>query len=338
MHFVDEATIRVKAGAGGNGVVAFRREKFVPKGGPSGGDGGDGASVVLVVDEGLSTLLDFRYRHEFAAPAGEKGANKDRYGRAGEDVLLRVPPGTQVFDEATGALIGDLRAHGERLVVAKGGKGGRGNIHFATSTDRAPRKAEPGIPGEERTVRLELKLLADVGLLGFPNVGKSSLIARISAARPKIADYPFTTLVPNLGTVALSDERSFVVADIPGLIEGAHAGAGLGDRFLRHLDRTRLLVHLLDPSASEPGRTPLRDYDAMNKELALYDPDLAARPQLVVLNKIDLPDVRKRAKQIGVAFKRRGIAVAAISAATGEGTAELLESIWRALPPRSAST
>src|SRR6478672_6162137 len=273
MHFVDEATIRVKAGAGGNGAIAFRREKGVP----AGGDGGDGASVVLVVDEGLSTLLDFRYRHEFAAPAGENGANKDRYGRGGEDVVLRVPPGTQIFDDATGALVGDLRKHGERLVVAQGGKGGRGNIHFATSTDRAPRKAEPGTPGEERSVRLELKLLADVGLLGFPNVGKSSLIARISAARPKIADYPFTTLVPNLGTVGLSGERSFVVADIPGLIEGAHAGAGLGDRFLRHLDRTRLLVHLLDASAA--GRTPLRDYEAMNKELALYDPELAARPQ-----------------------------------------------------------
>jgi len=334
MHFVDEATIRVKAGAGGNGAIAFRREKFVPKGGPSGGDGGDGASVVLVVDEGLSTLLDFRYRHEFDAPSGDKGANKDKYGRGGEDVILRVPPGTQVFDDATGALIGDLRAHGERLVVAQGGKGGRGNIHFATSTDRAPRKAEPGTPGEERTIRLELKLLADVGLLGFPNVGKSSLIARISAARPKIADYPFTTLVPNLGTVGLSGERSFVVADIPGLIEGAHAGAGLGDRFLRHLDRTRLLVHLLDATAAAEGRKPLRDYEAMNRELALYDPELAARPQLVVLNKIDVPEVRKRAKSIAAPFARRGITLHAISAATGEGTAELLESIWRALPPR----
>src|SRR6478672_5114609 len=332
MHFVDEATIRVKAGAGGNGAIAFRREKGVP----AGGDGGDGASVVLVVDEGLSTLLDFRYRHEFAAPPGDAGANKDRYGRAGEDVVLRVPPGTQVFDDASGALIGDLRAHGERMVVAQGGKGGRGNIHFATSTDRAPRKAEPGTPGEERTVRLELKLLADVGLLGFPNVGKSSLIARISAARPKIADYPFTTLVPNLGTVSLSGERSFVVADIPGLIEGAHAGAGLGDRFLRHLDRTRLLVHLLDPSAAADGRSPLADYEAMNRELALYDPELAARPQIVVLNKIDLPDVREQLKQIARPFARRGVAIAGISAATGEGTGELLESIWRALHPRPA--
>jgi GTPase len=348
MHFVDEVTIRARAGDGGKGAVAFRREKFVPKGGPSGGDGGDGGSVVLVVDEGLSTLLDFRYKSEFAAPAGESGANKDRYGHAGADVILRVPPGTQVFDAVTGALIGDLRAHGERFVAAQGGKGGRGNMHFATSTDRAPRRSEPGTPAEERTIRLELKLLADVGLLGFPNVGKSSLIARISAARPKIADYPFTTLVPNLGTVGLSDERSFVVADIPGLIEGAHAGAGLGDRFLRHLERTRLLVHLIDATAQgdTPGttgsdadgaaRSPLRDFDTMNRELALYDPALAARPQIVVLNKLDLPEVRSRAKQIARSFARRGVVLHAISAATGEGTDALLEAIWRALPPRGS--
>ena len=343
MHFVDEVTIRLRAGDGGKGAVAFRREKFVPKGGPSGGDGGDGGSVVLVVDEGLSTLLDFRYKSEFAAPAGESGANKDRYGHAGADVILRVPPGTQVFDATTGALIGDLRTHGERFVAAQGGKGGRGNMHFASSTDRAPRRSEPGTPAEERTIRLELKLLADVGLLGFPNVGKSSLIARISAARPKIADYPFTTLVPNLGTVGLSDERSFVVADIPGLIEGAHAGAGLGDRFLRHLERTRLLVHLLDAAADggpEGGsaRTPLRDFDTMNRELALYDKDLAARPQIVVLNKIDLPEVRQRAKQLARTFAKRGVVLHAISAATGEGTPELLEAIWKALRARGPAS
>ncbi len=336
MHFVDEVTIRVRAGSGGNGAIAFRREKFVPKGGPSGGDGGDGASIVLVVDGGLSTLLDFRYKSEFQAPPGQSGANKDKYGRGGEDVVLRVPPGTQVFDESTGALIGDLRAHGERFVVAQGGRGGRGNIHFATSTDRAPRRSEPGTPGEERSIRLELKLLADVGLLGLPNVGKSSLIARISAARPKIADYPFTTLVPNLGVVQLSGDRSLVVADIPGLITGAHAGAGLGDRFLRHLERTRLLVHLLDATQTE--QTPLRAFEATNRELALYDPELAARPQLVVLNKIDLPDVRKRARQLAQPFARRGITLHAISAATGEGTAELLEAIWRALPKRELPT
>ena len=332
MNFIDEVVIHVRAGDGGKGAIAFRREKFVPKGGPSGGDGGDGASVVLVVDGGLSTLLDFRYKKEFLAPAGQAGANKDRYGRAGEDIVLRVPPGTQVLDDGTDELIGDLRADGARLVVAQGGKGGRGNIHFATSTDQAPRRAEPGTPGEERTIRLELKLLADVGLLGFPNVGKSSLIARISAARPKIADYPFTTLVPNLGSVSLPGERGFVVADIPGLIPGAHAGAGLGDRFLRHLERTRVLVHLLDATVEEEGRTPLRDFETLNRELGLYDAGLAARPQLVVLNKIDLPDVRRRLPQIARPFTRRGVELHAISAATGEGIGPLLEAIWRLLP------
>jgi len=336
--FIDEVTILVRGGAGGNGAIAFRREKFVPKGGPSGGDGGDGGSVVLLVDGGLSTLLDFRYKSEFAAPAGEAGANKDRYGRGGEDIVLRVPPGTQVFDAATNELVADLQSHGERWVAAQGGKGGRGNMHFATPTDQAPRRAQPGTPGQERTIRLELKLLADVGLLGFPNVGKSSLIARISAARPKIADYPFTTLVPNLGTVSLSGERGFVVADIPGLIEGAHAGAGLGDRFLRHLERTRLLVHLLDPAAEAPDRSPLKDYETMNRELALYDAELAARPQIVVLNKIDLPDVRRAAKRIAGTFARRNVEVHAISAATGEGVGPLLEAIWRTLPKRHDPT
>jgi GTP-binding protein len=331
MNFVDEVVIHVRGGDGGNGAVAFRREKFVPKGGPSGGDGGEGASVVLVVDGGLTTLLDFRYKSEFLAPAGQAGANKDRYGRGGEDIVLRVPPGTQVLDDASGELIGDLRVDGERLVVAQGGKGGRGNIHFATSTDRAPRRSEPGIPGEERTIRLELKLLADVGLLGFPNVGKSSLIARISAARPKIADYPFTTLIPNLGMVRLSGEREFVAADIPGLIPGAHAGAGLGDRFLRHLERTRVLVHLLDATDQGEGRTPLRDYETLNRELALYDPELGARPQIVVLNKIDLPEVRRRRAQIARPFARRNVELHAISAATGEGVAPLLEAVWRLL-------
>jgi GTP-binding protein len=333
VNFVDQASIHVKAGDGGRGVVAFRREKFVPKGGPSGGDGGGGGSVVLEVDEGLSTLLDFRYRKEYAAPAGEAGSNKDKYGRGGADLVLRVPPGTQVHDEATGAQIADLHAHGERFVVAKGGKGGRGNIHFATSTDRAPRRAEPGEPGEERVVRLDLKLLADVGLLGFPNVGKSSLIARISAARPKIADYPFTTLVPNLGMVRMSGDRSFVVADIPGLIEGAHEGAGLGDRFLRHVERTRVLVHLVDATAGEgtPSRAPLRDFDAINRELALFDPALAERPQLVVLNKADLPDVAGQARKLAAAFSRRKIRLHVVSAATGDGVPALLEEVWRTL-------
>jgi GTP-binding protein len=336
MQFVDQALIHVKAGDGGKGVVAFRREKFVPKGGPSGGDGGEGGSVVLVVDEGLSTLLDFRYRREYKAASGENGSNKDKYGRGGEDLVLRVPPGTEVHDEATGERVADLHAHGERFVLAKGGKGGRGNIHFATATDRAPRRAEPGLPGEERDVRLDLKLLADVGLLGFPNVGKSSLIARISAARPKIADYPFTTLVPNLGMVRLSGDRSFVVADIPGLIEGAHAGAGLGDRFLRHVERTRVLVHLLDASAGEAtsatlDRSPLADFDAINRELALFDPELAERPQIVVLNKTDLPDVEAGRKRLAASFARRKVRLHAISAATGAGVPELLEEVWKVL-------
>jgi GTPase len=330
MQFVDQALIRVRAGDGGKGIVAFRREKFVPKGGPSGGDGGDGGSVVLVVDEGLSTLLDFRYRKEYQAERGENGSNKDKYGRGGKDLILRVPPGTEVNDEATGERIADLHAHGERFVLAKGGRGGRGNIHFASSTDRAPRRAEPGLPGEERAIRLDLKLLADVGLLGFPNTGKSSLIARISAARPKIADYPFTTLVPNLGMVRLSGDRSFVVADIPGLIEGAHEGAGLGDRFLRHVERTRVLVHLLDATAG-PDRAPLRDFDAINRELAAFDPELAERPQIVVLNKLDLPDVEALRKRLTSTFARRKIKMHAISAATGAGVPALLEEVWKVL-------
>lgn len=339
MQFVDQVHIHVRGGGGGKGAVAFRREKFVPKGGPAGGDGGDGGSVILTVDSGLSTLLDFRYKHEYFAPSGEPGANKDRYGHAGANLVLKVPPGTQVFDEEGGALIADLRVEGETFVAAPGGRGGRGNIHFATPTDRAPRKSEPGLPGQERRLRLDLKLLADVGLLGFPNVGKSSLIARISAARPKIADYPFTTLIPNLGMVRLSGERSFVVADVPGLIEGAHQGAGLGDRFLRHLERTRVLVHLLEVSAT-PGRTPLRDFLALNRELALYDPELAARPQIVVLNKLDLPEVASRRARLARPFKTRGIPLLAISAATGEGIGPLLEAVWKQLKliaPRDSS-
>jgi GTP-binding protein len=339
MQFVDQARIHVRAGDGGKGAIAFRREKYVPKGGPSGGDGGDGGSIVLVVDPGLSTLLDFRYRKEYRAPSGEPGANKDMYGHAGEDLVLRVPPGTQVYDDGTSELIADLRADGEKFVVARGGRGGRGNIHFATSTDRAPRRAEPGTPGEERDVRLDLKLLADVGLLGFPNAGKSSLIARISAARPKIADYPFTTLVPNLGMVRLTGDRSFVVADIPGLIAGAHQGAGLGDRFLRHVERTRVLVHLLDGGAAAPGtgRSPLRDFEVINRELAAFDPALAGRPQVVVVNKIDLPDVRRALRRLEAPFTRREIRVFPISGATGEGVEPLLEEVWRVLKVERAS-
>jgi GTP-binding protein len=335
--FVDQARISVRGGDGGNGAVAFRREKFVPKGGPAGGDGGDGGSVILLADEGLSTLLDFRYRHEYQAPAGERGGNKDKYGHGGDDLILRVPGGTEVYDDASGKLLADMRAQGERFVVAAGGKGGRGNIHFTTSTDRAPRRAEPGQPGEERVIRLELKLLADVGLVGFPNVGKSSLIARISAARPKIADYPFTTLIPHLGMVRLSDDRSFVVADVPGLIKGAHEGAGLGHRFLRHLERTRVLVHLLELN-SVPGRTPLRDYQTLRRELGLYDPALAGRSEVVVLNKMDLPATRKKLPALQRLFARRGLRLLGVSAATGEGLAGLLAAMWTALEQARSAT
>ncbi len=332
--FIDQARISVRGGDGGDGAAAFRREKFVPKGGPSGGDGGDGGSVVLMVDEGLSTLLDFRFRHEYHAPAGEHGANKDRYGRRGQDIVLRVPAGTMVYDDATSALLADLRVHAETFVAARGGRGGRGNIHFATPIDRAPRRCERGRPGQERVVRLELKLLADIGLVGFPNVGKSSFIARVSSARPKIADYPFTTLIPNLGVVQLSGERTMVLADVPGLIQGAHTGAGLGHQFLRHLERTRVLVHILELSEI-PGRTPLRDYLALRRELALHDPALAARTEIVVLNKIDLPTARKRFAALGRLFARRGVHLLAISAATGEGVREVLDAAWRALEEAS---
>jgi len=334
--FIDQARVSVRGGDGGDGAVAFRREKFVPKGGPAGGDGGDGGSVILLADEGLSTLLDFRYRHEYQAPAGERGGSKDKYGRGGQDMVLRVPTGTEVYDDASGALLADLRAEAQRFVVAAGGKGGRGNMHFATSTDRAPRRAEPGQPGEERVIRLELKLLADVGLVGFPNVGKSSLIARISAARPKVADYPFTTLIPHLGMVRLSDDRSFVVADVPGLIEGAHEGAGLGHRFLRHLERTRVLVHLLELNAIE-GRTPLRDYETLRRELALYDSALAGRIEVVVLNKLDLPATRKKLPAMERLFARRGLRLLGVSAATGEGIPGLLEALWSALEKAKAT-
>ncbi len=322
MRFVDEVTVEVRGGDGGNGSVAFRREKFIPLGGPAGGDGGKGGDVVFVADERLSTLLDLRYRRKVVAENGENGRGKDQYGAAGPDHVIRVPVGTQVFDAATGELFADLDTLGKTHIVARGGKGGRGNIHFATPQDRAPRRAEPGEPGEARMLRLELKLLADVGLLGFPNVGKSTLVSRISRARPKIADYPFTTLVPNLG-VAMIDERSFVVADIPGIIEGAAEGAGLGHRFLKHVERTRVLLHILtlDP---DPSRKPLRDFDVLMKELERFEPELAARPMIVAVSKIDLPDVKKRLPSIRRGMKQRGIdTVLAFSAATGEGIDEL---------------
>lgn len=287
--FLDQVTIDVKAGKGGDGMVAFRREKYVPDGGPAGGDGGKGGSVVLVVDEGLRTLMDFRFNRHFRAQPGENGLSKGMHGRGSEDTFVKVPPGTTVRDAETGALLGDLINNGDTLVVAKGGRGGRGNTRFASPRNPAPELAENGEPGQERKIELELKVLADVGLVGFPSVGKSTLLSIISSARPKIGAYHFTTLVPNLGMVTTSDQRSFVVADLPGLIEGASQGVGLGTQFLRHIERTRVILHVIDMSGME-GRDPYEDYLAINKELGEHNLRLLERPQIIVANKMDMPD------------------------------------------------
>jgi GTP-binding protein len=291
MKLVDEAEITVTAGNGGNGCVGFRREKFIPLGGPDGGDGGDGGNVWLEASENLNTLVDFRHQRQFRAQRGENGMGQQRYGKGGEDVTIVVPVGTEVINVGTDELIGDLTRHGDRLLVAKGGKGGLGNMHFKSSTNRAPRQALPGLPGEERVLRLELKLLADVGLLGFPNAGKSTFIRAVSAATPKVADYPFTTLYPNLGVVSVEPGRSFVIADIPGLIEGAADGAGLGAQFLRHLQRTRLLLHLVDIAPMEggvDGVSAVEQVRAIERELEKHDPELLHKPRWLVLNKADL--------------------------------------------------
>jgi GTP-binding protein len=328
--FVDEVEIQVRAGDGGRGCISFRREKFVPRGGPNGGDGGRGGSVILEADEGLGTLLDFRYRRHYAAPRGGHGEGSDRHGANGGDLVLRVPIGTTVRERDTGLLLGDLTAHGERLDVARGGRGGRGNARFATSTHRAPRHAEPGEAGEERALRLELRLLADVGVVGFPNAGKSTLVARLSAARPKIANYPFTTLIPTLGLVRLDEERSFVIADVPGLIPGAAEGKGLGLRFLRHLERTRLLVHLLDLDP-DTGRDPVEDWRTIQAELEAYSPELAVRPQLVAANKVDLPGTAPRLAKVVTLARRRRLPVIPLAARTGQGLDELRRAIGTAL-------
>src|SRR5262249_46572911 len=312
MKFVDEVRIRVEAGDGGRGCASFRREKYVPRGGPNGGDGGDGGNVVLRVDPGLSTLLDLSYPQTLRAKRGEHGRGKGQAGAAGDGLVLRVPPGTVVHDDESGAVLADLRAPGERTVVARGGRGGRGNMHFATSTNRAPRRADPGTPGERRTLRLELRVLADAGLLGFPNVGKSTLIRAVSAARPRVADYPFTTLVPHLGVVRVDEEASFVLADVPGLIPGAHEGHGLGTRFLRHLARTAVLVHLLDASGLT-GRDPLDDYDVLCRELALASPELGAKPQIVVVGRKDLQETRDRLPDVRARFAARGLEILTVS-------------------------
>jgi len=335
--FIDRAKIHVQGGNGGNGVTAFRREKFVPRGGPSGGDGGRGGDVIVLADDSLNTLLHLRYNPHHTAQRGLHGEGSNRSGREGEDLVIRVPVGTQIFDAATGDLLHDLNHDGDRWLAARGGRGGFGNAHFTTSTNRAPRYHQSGSPGEELDLQLELKLLADVGLVGFPNAGKSTFISTVSAARPKIADYPFTTLEPHLGVVDLGDFRTFVIADIPGLIEGAHTGAGLGDRFLRHIERTKLLLHLVDVS-SFSGRDAVSDYETVNRELASYNEELATRPQFVVATKIDSLDEPERLESL----KQKAIAdqkpFFAISSATGDGVRELVNAMAAKLEELSAET
>jgi GTPase len=328
MQFIDEAEVFVKAGDGGAGAVAFRREKFVPRGGPSGGDGGNGGDIVLETDERLTTLLDFRFKREYRARNGEPGRGRDQNGHAAPEMVLKVPPGTLVRDAQTAEVLADLRENGRRWVLAKGGRGGLGNMNFATPTLQAPRFAQPGTEGEEKRVRLELRLLADVGLVGFPNAGKSTLVSRLSRARPKIADYPFTTLQPHLGVVQYKDGRSFVLSDLPGLIEGAHRGAGLGHRFLKHMARCRAIIHLVDAAQD---RDLAADFDAINRELELFDPALGRKPQVVAANKIDIPEARKRAEGLRRKLKRRRIGVHLVSGASGEGLDALLDATVRAL-------
>jgi len=336
MKFIDEAAIEVTAGNGGNGVASFRREKFIPRGGPDGGDGGRGGSIRAVADRNINTLVDYRYQRKFVAKNGERGRGSDQYGAAAEDIVLRVPVGTQVHDEDTGELLADLTGHEQEAMLARGGDGGLGNIHFKSSTNRAPRQCTPGKEGEHRRLRFELKVLADVGLLGLPNAGKSTFIAAVSNARPKIADYPFTTLHPNLGVVRVGVGKSFVVADIPGLIEGAAEGAGLGHQFLRHLQRTRLLLHLVDLTPFDPDADPVRDARAIVRELRKYDPGLAEKPRWLVLNKIDMIPAEEREARVADFVKRyRGRGrhavpverVFAISALTREGCEPLCRAV-----------
>lgn len=325
--FVDEARIHVAAGGGGNGCVAFRREKYVPRGGPSGGDGGNGGSVYLESTAHLNTLLKFRFNKEFRARRAGHGEGSNRHGKNSEDLVIQIPVGTVVYDDATGDKLVDFDAEGMRFLVAKGGRGGRGNARFATSTNQAPRRADPGNPGEERDLRLELKLLADVGLVGFPNVGKSTLISRLSAARPRIADYPFTTLEPSLGVVAVNEEDSFVMADIPGLIAGAHEGRGLGDRFLKHVERTRLLLHLIDV-AEISGRDPVEDYHVIIGELESFSPVVAGKPMIMVASRVDAAGDSNRLFALREFCRGQECPLYEISSVTGEGLEELKRAAW----------
>lgn len=333
MKFVDEAVIEVHAGAGGDGCASFRREKFIPRGGPDGGDGGRGGSLYALADRNLNTLIDFRYARIHRARDGENGRGSDQYGKSAPDVVLRVPVGTMVFDAESGGLVADLDHDGARALIAAGGAGGRGNLHFKSSTNRAPRQFTRGTPGEHRRLRLELKLLADVGLLGMPNAGKSTLIRSVSAARPKVADYPFTTLAPSLGVVRVDMNRSFVLADIPGLIEGAADGAGLGHQFLRHLARTRLLLHVVDVAPVDPGVDPVREAKSIVRELRRYDPGLYRKPRWLVLNKSDLIPLEERSRTARRFLRRFGWRGRSfiISALTGEGCAELAYAIMDCL-------
>src|SRR5918993_1143265 len=333
--FVDEVDILVEAGHGGAGAMSFRREKFVPRGGPDGGDGGKGGSVYAVASPHINTLIAFRYNREFRARRGGHGEGSNRTGKDAPDVELEVPVGTLIYQKSEDpdeppAVIGDLVEPGQRVLLAQGGIGGRGNSRFVSSTNRAPRRFEEGLPGETKQLQLHLKLLADVGLVGYPNAGKSTLISRISAARPKIADYPFTTLVPNLGVVSLSGDRTFVVADVPGLIEGAHAGKGLGDRFLKHLDRTKVLIHLVDASGAS-GRDPIHDFETIQRELAAFSPELAAKPQIVAATKMDAVADPAGVDALGAHVTAHDLPFLRISAVTGEGLVELQEAIWRHL-------
>jgi GTP-binding protein len=333
MKFFDEALISVSAGNGGNGAVSFRREKYVPRGGPDGGDGGRGGNVVMVADRNLNTLIEYRYTRNFRAEDGESGRGADCYGKSGRDLILRVPVGTVVTDLDTGEILADLDHDGATAIVAKGGRGGLGNLHFKSSTNRTPRQFTPGTPGESRELKLELKVIADVGLLGLPNAGKSTLIRAVSAARPKVADYPFTTLQPNLGVVRVGENQSFVIADIPGLIRGASQGAGLGHRFLKHLQRTRLLLHLIDILPPDPATDPVADAKAIVQELRDYDEALYRKPRWVVLNKIDLVPEDQREERVQSILKGLGNPSPAyvISAATGEGCQQLCQHIMQFL-------